>query len=471
MSEGDGSVNSSTKGVVLFIATMSSFLMPFMASAVNITLKSVGEEFSMDAVMLTWINTAYLLVAAMFLLPFGRIADIHGRKRMFSYGTMVFTAGALLCAFSPSALFLIASRVVQGFGASMMFGMSIAILTSVFPPQERGKALGYNVAAVYLGQSAGPFIGGILTDRAGWRSLFILCTVLGIMILAIVALKLKGEWVEAKGERFDPVGAVIYSLTLVSIIYGLSLLPDWEGGMLIALGLSGLVGFTVWESRVEAPLLHLDLFRKNRVFAFSNLAALVNYCTTAGVTFLLSLYLQYIKGFPAEMAGIVLVLQPIVQAQYSPFAGRLSDRVEPRMVASAGMALTVVGLLLLAFIDPGTSLAYVFVSLVLLGFGFALFSSPNTNAIMCSVERRSFGVASATVGTMRLTGQMISMGVVTLLFSLFIGRVEIGPANFDAFVASARLAFAIFAVLCFFGIFASMARGKVHKGSGEEGQR
>jgi MFS family permease len=242
-------------------------------------------------------------------------------------------------------------------------------------------------------------------------------------------------------------------------MYGFSRLPSTLGVVLTAAGLLALAGFVSHELRVPAPLLDLRLFRHNRIFAFSNLAALFNYSATSAVAFLLSLYLQYIKGLPPQKAGFVLVAQPVVMALASPFAGRLSDRTEPRLIASLGMALTAAGLLLFTLLGPATGFPFIVGSLVLLGLGFGLFSSPNTNAIMGSVERKHLGVASAAVGTMRLTGQMMSAGTAMMIFALFMGRVPITPAVYPQFLRSARFAFAFFSALCVAGIFASLARG------------
>ncbi len=453
--------DADNKRVALVIAAMSSFLTPFMSSSVNIALPSIGKALSIDAVLLSWVATAYLLAAAMFLVPFGRIADIYGRKRVFTCGMLLDGFSSLLAATSTSASFLIVCRVLQGIGGAMIFGTGVAILTSIFPPGERGRALGINVAAVYSGLSLGPFLGGLLTQHLGWRSVFLVNTPLGLGIVAVVAWKLKGEWAGAKGERFDLIGSAIYSLALVAVMYGLSRLPATVGVGLILAGAVGIVAFVRREIRTQNPVLDVNLFGHNTVFAFSNLAALINYSATSAVGFLLSLYLQYIKGFSPQNAGLVLVAQPVMQAIFSPFAGRLSDQVEPRVVASSGMGCTVVGLFLFTFLDEGTPLPFIVASLILLGFGFALFSSPNTNAIMGAVEKRFYGVASATLGTMRLTGQMLSMGIAMLIFALHIGRVQITPEYYSLFLKSAQVAFTVFVVLCFGGIFASLARGRV----------
>lgn len=451
----------SSKTFVLVAATLGAFVTPFMTSAVNVALPTMGAELEMDAVLLGWVPTSYLIAAAMFLVPFGRLADIHGRKRVFTYGMAVFTLASLLCGLAASADMLIGFRVLQGIGGAMVFGTGVAILTSVFPVGERGRALGINVAAVYVGLSVGPFVGGLLTEHFGWRSVFIASVPLGLIVIALVLWKLKGEWATARGEKFDLTGSVVYSITLVLVMYGFSLLPDASGGWLIMGGIVALAAFIWWEGRVRSPVLDTRLFRHNAVFAFSNLAALINYSATFAVGFLLSLYLQYIKGFSPQYAGLILIAQPVVMAIFSPVAGRLSDRFEPRVLASAGMALTVVGLSLFAVLSDDTSLAYITGGLVLVGFGLALFSSPNTNAVMSSVESRSYGVASATLATMRQVGMMLSMGIAMLLFSVFIGRVQITPEFYDLFLKSVNVAFIVFASFCFLGVFASLARGRV----------
>ncbi len=455
--------SASDKRIALFVATLSSFLAPFMISAVNIAIPVIGGRFAVSAVVLSWFATAYLLAATMFLVPFGRLADIHGRKRIFIYGMCIYVTSSLIAAVANSAAMFIIARIVEGTGAAMIMGTGVAILTSVFPPQERGRALGINVAAVYLGLSLGPFIGGFLTDFLTWRSVFMVNVPLGLSALALVFWKLKGEWAGARGEKFDLTGSVIYSVMLVALVYGLTQVPEMHvvGAALLAAGAAGLIAFIWWEGRAEHPVLNISLFRNNAVFAFSNLAALINYSATFAVTFLLSLYLQYTKGYSPFMAGLLLVPQPVVMTALSPFAGRLSDRIEPIVVASVGMAVTTMGLFFFIFLGEGTSLVLIIANLIILGVGFSLFSSPNTNAVMSSVEKRYYGVAAGTLGTMRTIGQSFSMGIVMLLFAVYIGGTRITPDTHQLFLTSARVAFIIFTCLCFLGIFASLARGKM----------
>lgn len=442
------------------VAGLASFLAPFMGSAVNIALPAIGRRFGADPVLLAWVATAYLLAAAVFLVPFGRLADIHGRKKIFIIGISLYTVSSLLTALAPSILALIGFRVLQGFGAALIFGTAIAILTSVFPPGQRGKALGINTAAVYLGLSLGPVLGGWLTQQFGWRSVFLVNIPLGLIIIVLVVWKLRDEWAESGGESFDLSGSVLYGLALVGIMLGFSRLPHLLGVGLLLGGLALVCGFVGWENKAPSPVLNLGLFRMNRIFAFSNLAALINYSATFAVGFFLSLYLQYLKGMTPQSAGLILIAQPVVMTIFSPLAGRASDKIEPRTVASIGMALSSAGLLLLALLRAGTSLGFVVASLAVLGFGFALFSSPNTNAVMSSVEKKHYGVASATLGTMRLVGQMLSMGMAIMIFAVFIGRVEITAANQAGFLQATKTGFAIFSTLCFAGIFASLARGR-----------
>jgi EmrB/QacA subfamily drug resistance transporter len=416
-----------SKGIVLLVAILSSFLTPFTSSSINIAIPSISKALSLDAVSQGWVATAYLLAAATFLVPFGRIADLKGRKRIFQIGIVIDAAASILCALAPSGTWLILFRVLQGLGGSMIFGTAIAILTSVYPPQERGRALGFSTASVYIGLSVGPLVGGLMVQYFGWQGIFLLNAFLGIVISVVVFTLLKGEWAGAKGEKFDYIGSIFYSLSIIIMVYAFSVLPALWGLGLIAVSIIGFFVFIRWEMRQEFPVIKVDLFRNNTIFAFSNLAALINYSATAAVGFLLSLYLQYINGFTPEHAGLILIIQPIIMVVCSIIAGNLSDRVEPRILSSIGMSFTTTGLILLTFLNRNTSLTLIFVSLFVLGLGFGFFSSPNTNAIMSSVERRFYGVASGTMGTMRLVGQAIS------------------------------------AVLCFIGIFASIARGKTHQ--------
>jgi EmrB/QacA subfamily drug resistance transporter len=456
-----GSASGVDKGVVLFVAATAAFLTPFMGSSINIALPSIGREFGSSAVALSWISTIYLLAAAMFLVPIGRLADIHGRKKVFLSGMIGYTIMSLLCGLAASEAMLIALRALQGVSDAMMFGTAMAIVTSVYPPAERGRAIGISVAAVYAGLAFGPAVGGLITQYLGWRPIFFLTTILGAVVVALTIWKMRGEWAEARGQKMDVLGSALYAAALLAIMYGFRVLPDATGGWLMLAGVACLAVFVIVESRTPSPVLHISLFR-NVTFALSNLSALINYAATFALGFLLSLYLQYIKGLDPHAAGLVLLIQPVMMAALSPLAGRLSDRVEPRVVSSIGMALTTAGLAMAASLGASATLGHLIGILVLCGLGFALFSSPNTNAIMGSVSRAHYGVAAATTAAMRLIGQMLSMGIAAMIIALYLGQAQVTPDRYPAFLASFRFAFLVFSALCLAGVFASLARGKLH---------
>ncbi len=455
------SVDKSLEKSALIVTTLTSFVGPLAISSVNVALPAIQTEFSADAVLLSWVATAYLLAMAVFLVPFGKTADIYGRKKIFTWGLVLYTVASFLAPFSISIKMLIAMRALQGCGSAMFVTTGMAILTSVFPPSRRGRAIGIYVAAVYIGLSVGPFAGGFLVRYLGWQSVFAAVVPLGILCIVITLKYLTGEWIDAEGEKVDIPGSVLYGLSIMALVYGASLLPGKAALFLIGIGLAGLVFFIRLEMRVKYPVFEVRLFRNNRLFTFSSLAALINYSATFALTFLLSLYLQYIKGIPPQYAGSILIAQPIVMALFSPLAGRLSDRIEPRLIASTGMAITSIGLFFLVFIGADTSRTVIILILAFLGFGFSLFSSPNMNAIMSSVEKRYFGIASGTVATMRLLGQMVSMAIAMVIFAVLIGREPISPANYDQFLQSVRLSFLIFACLCAVGILFSLLRGEI----------
>jgi len=454
--------NTSIKRAALLVACTSSFLIPFVSSSVNIALPTIGIEFGSNALILAWMSTAYLLAAVTCLIPFGRIADIFGRKRLLIIGMSIYSLASLACTLAPSDKLLIAFRCMQGAGAAIFFGPSLAILTSVFPKSERGKAMGISVAFVYLGLSLGPWLGGVMTKHIGWRSIFVFNVASGLFVVLLVLWKLKGEWADAKGERLDVAGALIYGVSLVATLMGFSNLTKNYGPWLFAAGLLGLLSFLVWETKSGSPLFNVSLLLRNRTFAFSNAAALINYMATFATTFLMSLYLQQVRGMDPGDAGKIMLVQAAMQALFSPLAGRLSDRIEPRVVSSFGMALTTFGLVLLAYLEAESATGFIILALALVGTGYGTFSSPNTNAVMSSVDKKYYGIASASVSTARMVGMTFSMGLVMLFLSINIGDAAVTVENQAGFVRAMRFSFSLCAALCAVGVFASLSRGKVH---------
>jgi len=369
----DTSSSQVGKYTALFITAFASFITPFMGSSINVALPDISRAFEMDAITMSWVNTAYLLSSAVFLVPMGKIADITGRKKIFLYGIAILTAASGVIVFAPDSTTFILLRVVQGFSSAMIFGTALAIITEVFPASERGKAMGINVSAIYLGLTLGPFLGGILTNQLGWQSIFLILVPFGILVFILSITKLKEEWAEAKGEPFDWPGSLLYGASLTAFMYGLSELPAPAGFIFSAAGIVGTILFVRLERIRRYPVFNMNLFMKNRIFAFSSLSALINYSATFGISFLMSLYLQYIKGMSPQGAGEILVIQPVIMALFSPFTGRLSDRLDPGLVSTFGLLLLTVGLFILASLTPQSSLIFIGAVLGTFGLGFAFF--------------------------------------------------------------------------------------------------
>jgi EmrB/QacA subfamily drug resistance transporter len=442
----------------LIVLCTAAFLVPFMGSALNLALPKISDAFTMKAVTLTWMATAYLISTAIFQIPFARVADLFGRKKIFLTGVFVFSVCTFLCGFAPSSTVLIMLRFLSGIGSAMMFGTNIAILTSLFPPDKRGKALGINSAVVYAALAAGPFLGGLLTHYLGWQSIFFSCAGIGILILFFSHFMLKGEWVEARGEKFDFIGSILYGTGLAGVIYGFSTLPYLSGIICLIIGIISFTGFIYFEKQHHSPVFNIRLFGGNKVFTLSSLAALINYASTSAIAFMLSLYLQYIRGLDANHAGLILISQACVQSVFSLVAGGLSNRFLPSKLATLGMSIIVVGLAGLIFLSETTPYWFILVLLVFLGSGFGIFSSPNTNVIMGSVDKKYYSQASATTGTMRLTGQAFSMGIAGMAISFYVGNRNILPELYPNFMQSMRMTFIVFFALCLIGVYASSAR-------------
>ena len=452
----DNQNNSQVNKAVLLAVTMTSnFFNPLMGAAVNVALPNIGIEFSLDAVMLSWITMAYLLASAVFLVPLGKIGDMWGRKKMFLLGNIFFGLATILCAAADSGYSLIIGRLLQGVGSAMMFSTSMAIVISAFPVSERGKVIGLNVSAVYVGLSVSPILGGVLTQTLGWRSLFIINAVVSLLVSIAIIIKIKAEWKENENDKFDWFGAIIYIPSMTALMFGFSKLPTPLATFFTAAGIAGLIIFVMMELKHPFPLLNMKLFFENRVFGSSNLSAFINYAATFAVSFILSLYLQYSKHLSPKDAGMILIAQPVLMAVTAIFSGRLSDKISPRLLASSGMAICVVGMALLTFIEADTSYIYLIAALGILGFGFGLFSSPNTNMVMSSVTRNYYGIASATLSTMRATGMMFSMAIASLSIHLFVGNQKINDLNVGSFIHSSKIVFIIFTILCVAGIFLS----------------
>lgn len=441
---------------LLILGILVSFLTPFVRSSINLAIPALGNEFDLSALFLSWISTIYLLVNAILYIPFGRIGDIYGRRRIFQYGLIIFTASSFISAFSTSGEMFLFFRVFQAIGNAMIFANLNAMISSAFPVNERGKAFGLTSMSVFVGLILGPILGGVITEIVGWRTLFYLDTIIGI-VAAYAITRFKHDWIDAEGEKLDIVGSFLLGISLITILYGFSDFTSKYSLFLIIGGIIGLSLFYLVEKRVEFPLINLSLFKSKR-FTFGNITAFINYAAFVSVGFILTLYLQYLKGYSPITAGLIVSVQSVMMILVSPFAGRLSDKIDPGSVSTIGMVLTTIGVGLLTLINFENALYLGGVSLIIFGAGIGLFYSSNTKMVMGAVDKKYFGVASATLSDMRSMGQIFGMGIVMILISSILGNAQIMPSNYPELIISLRFSMVAITVLSAIGIFTSLLK-------------
>ncbi|MCI8285565.1 MAG: MFS transporter [Firmicutes bacterium] len=492
---------------------MTAFITTFTGSALNLSVPAISSEFGAGAVSVGWIVTGYILASASLSVPFGRFADLYGKKPVFVTGEIIFTICAVLCSFAWNISSIIAFRLIQGIGAAMVFATNTAILVAAYPSEKRGRMLGLSVASTYLGLSMGPVIGGTLNQHTGWRSIFYITATYGVIMVIITIFGLKEpahapdttepgkktknqinasvqttlnneteidlnqhteennnsnvnyentKTVRSKNGRFaamDITGCILYTLSLSVIMYSFSsLMSNHAAKFLLAAGIITLVLFIRWELRVSSPVINMNMFRGNIVFSLSNLAALLNYGASYAVSYLLSIYFQSVLGYSSQTAGLILITSPIFQTVLSPVMGKLSDKYSPFKLASLGMALTAAGIFMFIFINPDMPLLYIIIALSVIGIGFSLFSSPNTNAVMSCVDKKVYSVASSILATSRSIGHTASMAIVSSVVAVTVGNITLAQASPEAIISAMHVSFIVFTALCAAGILCSAKR-------------
>ena len=447
---------------VLVMVLLNALSVPIMLSSVNVALPHIAADLELSALSVSWIPTAFLMASAMFILVFGRLADMFGRKKIFLIGAVSVVFASILASLATGAVSLIGARFLQGVGAAMLYATQMAIVSSVFPLATRGRVIGLVISFIYIGLASGPLFGGIIVDQLGWRINFLLQIPLAILVFCIGFYKVEGDWAADERGVFDFTGALIYCSAIFIICTGASFLPSSIGYVLMVAGLIGVGIFFRQARSSNHPLLDVKLFFTNRTFTFSALASLIMYSATFMNVVLLSLYLQYLKGLSPSAAGLIMMIQPLTMAVFSPLMGKLSDSIEPRILSSAGMFVTAMGLVLLGMLNSNSQTSNIAIALVVTGLGFSLFSSPNVNAIMSSVSRKHLGAAAAAVSTTRILGQLFSMVLITLIMALTFGATQIEPANYFELEKTIRFSFYLAAGLCVPGLFLSAVRGTIH---------
>lgn len=489
MTDAATSIDSRKQRIIaLSLISIISFVHAFMGSAFSVAAPKMTNPTSsqyvpgLDEAGMGWIITIYILATAMLQIPFGKIADNYGRKKIYIIGISIFTIATLILGFMNSETSLVILRFFQGSGAALAFATSTAILSSIFPQEERGKAFGINIGSVYLGLTVGPSLGGVIVQHFGWRTIFFSVVPFGVIISFLIVFLLKGEWKNEKPEKIDYLGAVIYIVTLFLLLYGFRSINTPYGFYLIGGSVVTFVIFIFWERYVEVPILELKLFKKNRFFTFANLSAFFFYTATSSTAFLLNYYLQDILYLSVSIAGLILLARPIAQAILSPIGGRLSDKIQHRTITTIGVAMGLIGLSLLLSVNQHSPIVLVIFGLLFGGIGFGLFSSPNANSIMSSVPRKMYGMASALVGTMRTIGQSISLGFATLMFSVILGKpnssvqIDFKETNLNQILPNfasisqhnqlllltVKIAFAVSLGMCILALISSFLRGKIN---------
>jgi EmrB/QacA subfamily drug resistance transporter len=472
---------SNYKWIVLLITTVGAFMTPLDGSIVTVAIPSIASSIRIGLEAAVWIPLAYLLLLTVLLINVGRIADFKGRKRFYALGFIIFTTGSVLCAVSITDLQLVICRALQGAGAALIAANSAAIVTDVFQRTERGKALGINTMAVYTGLTAGPIIGGILVQNYGWRSIFYVNVPIGILVITLTVLKLKETRMDRVAAGFDLAGATTLSIALASLLVLLTLgstygWSSWPTLGLLILTVGMFLLFLQVESRfARFPTLDLSLFTRNRLFAAANATALLSYIAFNGVTLMISIYLQSIRGLNPETVGFYLIAQSAAMALLSPFSGWLSDRFGSRLLSTLGMLVVTVGLYLFSQLNATSSAFEIISRLTLVGIGFGIFSSPNTSAVMGSVKPAKLGVAAGTLGTMRFMGQSVGLALLGMvmattlppktLLALFTGLSVQDTVATAQFVQGMKTFFLISSIIGTLATLTSMVRGKENRDS------
>jgi EmrB/QacA subfamily drug resistance transporter len=463
------------KWLILTSVSLGSLMATLDGSIVNIALPAIQTDFTIDLTTVEWVVVAYLLVVGSLLLPFGRLGEVLTFKRVYLVGFAIFTLASVCCGAAPNAAGLVAFRVVQGVGAAMLMAMGPAIVAHTFHDRERGRALGLNAISVSIGLSLGPALGGILTQVASWRAIFLINAPIGLLAILWAARVLPAE-TRGKDESFDVKGAALSGVALFALLLALSDGQEWGWtspaivGLFIAFIILG-GAFLLAERRSIQPMIDLALFRI-RPFSAGLASVVVAFAGLFTATFLLPFLLEQGRGFSPIEAGLLLTPVPITMALVAPLSGAASDRFGPRILASAGMAIMALGLLSLTQLPVDFALPDLVWRLVLLGVGQGMFMSPNSSAVLGSVPRPRIGTASGTLAQMRVNGQALGIALSGAIVAtrLPVHLAELGGGAPTAAVRSAALAeaihdaFVVAALVCCLGIVTSLVRGSSRSG-------
>ena len=450
---------------ILAAAMITSFMTTFMSSALNLSVPSLESYFSVNATYVSWIVSSYTIAVAAMSLPMGKVSDVTSRRTVFLTGIAGFGILSAISIFAPSIGVLVLLRALSGTCAAMIFATNNAILISAFPHSVQGKMLGYSVAATYIGLTAGPVAGGLLNSTFGWRSIFAVSAVISATAFLAAFRAVPKDSLESHVSGADTAGIALYISSIVLSLFGMTGLGSGDTApYMLSAGVMILVIFFLHEDRRErkekSTIMRVSMFRQSRTFTFSCLAALLNYGATFAISYEMSIYLQVILEIPSGKAGLILITMPAAQALLSPFTGSLSDRIRPSVLASIGMGICAVTLLLYSRVDGNSSIFYVITVMAITGIGFALFSSPNTNAILSCVSKKDYGVANSIIATMRTYGQSSGMAILSSITAVVLGTGTLETSPHADILHMMHVSFLTFACICVLGLFFSLARDR-----------
>ena len=391
---------------------------------VNVAMPTIADEFGSNLSTVQWLATGHLVATSALLMPMGRLSDMIGRKRVYLWGLMIFTLGSLLAAFAPNLTALIMFRILQGMGVGLVHGNQMAIMTSIFPAEERGKALGMHMTLVGSALIIGPAIGGMMIDAFGWRSVFLLNLPLGILctlapFLILDEGSITQTRVKAKLGDFDFVGSFLSSAVLVLMVIGLANpfgLPFQTAALLIVLCVLTLGVFVLWETRTATPMLDMTLF-KISIFSIGVSARSLSFVVAAPVLFLMPFFLQGVQGYSAGQTGLIMMTIAVGMVVMGPIAGRFSDRFGPRPFTVGGALISMTGLLILSQVDRDTPLLLIMLAIMFQSSGMGTFTAPNASSILSGAPRRAYGVVSGFVQLIRTGSTVTGIAVATLIIT------------------------------------------------------
>ncbi|MDR2367210.1 MAG: MFS transporter [Deltaproteobacteria bacterium] len=446
--------------LILWSAISSNILGNSALIGTNVALPAMGREFQLEAVHLGWVALSTLLVMAIASAPIARVSDLIGRHKVTVFGLAVTMVASLIGALSFSYGSLIFGRALLGLGLVSFFTTLTTMVAAEYPANERGRVLGIAISSVYIGLSLGPMIVGFLVQYLGWRSLF-WYAFFGNVPPLILILMVSPDSPPTPDEKLDWLGIILWVLALGFGFTGLASLGQGFAVPMLVAGLVLAVLFFYKCLKSNNPIIDMRLFFDSRSFSFSSLAAYISYLSSFSIAFLMSLYLQYAKGLSPSKAGLYLMAQPVIQALLTPISGKLSDSMAPWRLASRGLAVIMVAIVIFALtLSRVTPDVLLLLTLAMTGVGFAFFSAPNTNAIMSAVPPKRLGQASGVITVTRLTGQISSMALTTLVFGLVIGSGVITSEKYPELIRACKILFWIFAPVCLAGIMSSWAGGR-----------